>query len=94
MINHFSFGLPETSSGGGNNSIRFFLSGNSIQYLELSSSRLFGHIKDTDTSDRAKFLRPFGGLHAFLERYRAMVGGQIVPDVIEYNRWCETADSF
>ena len=71
--------------------IRIFASN---QYLDLSSIRLFGNIKNTDTSDRAKFLRPLGGLHVFLERYRAMVGGQIVQDIIEYNRHCELYKAF
>ena len=79
---------------GGNKNIRFYISGDSNQYLDLSSIRLFGNIKNTDTSDRAKFLRPLGGLHVFLERYRAMVGGQIVQDIIEYNRHCELFKAF
>ena len=57
-------------------------------------SAFFDNIKNTDTSDRAKFLRPLGGFHVFLERYRAMVGGQIVQDIIEYHRHCELYKAF
>ena len=34
------------------------------------------------------------GLHGFLSRYRATVGGQLVQDIIEYNRHCELYNSF
>ena len=64
------------------------------QYLDLSSIRLFANIKNTDVSDRAKFLRPLGGLHAFMERYRASVGGQIVQDIDQYARHCQLYKSF
>ena len=48
--------------------IRFYISGGSNQYLDLSSIRLFANIKNIDVSDRAKFLRPLGGLHAFVQQ--------------------------
>ena len=67
----------------------FYISGDSNQYLDLSSIRLFANIKNTDVSDRAKFLRPLGGLHASMERYRATVGGQIVQDIDQYARHCQ-----
>ena len=95
FVNYFPSGSNiYSSSGGGNKNIRFYISGDSNQYLDLSSIRLFGNVKNTDTTDRAKFLRPLGGLHVFLERYRAMVGGQIVQDIIEYNRHCELYKAF
>ena len=83
-----------SASGGGHKNIRFYISGDSNQYLDLSSIRLFANIKSTDTSDRAKFLRPLGGLHAFMERYRATVGGQIVQDIDQYARHCQLYTSF
>ena len=83
-----------SASGGGNKNIRFYISGDSNQYLDLSSIRLFANIKNTDVSDRAKFLRPLGGLHAFMERYRATVGGQIVQDIDQYARHCQLYKSF
>ena len=85
FVNYFPSGSNiYSASGGGNKNIRFYISGDSNQYLDLSSIRLFANIKNTDTSDRAKFLRPLGGLHAFMERYRATVGGQIVQDIDQY----------
>ena len=82
FVNYFPSGSNVYSGGSsaGNKNIRFYISGDSNQYLDLSSIRLFANIKNTDVSDRAKFLRPLGGLHAFMERYRATVGGQIVQD--------------
>ena len=53
--------------------------------LDLSSVRLFAYLQNTDGT-RAKFLRPLGGLHSFFQRYRATVGGQMVQDIVEYNR--------
>ena len=40
------------------------------------------------------FYAPLGGLHSFFNRYRATVGGQMVQDIIEYNRHCELFKSF
>ena len=95
FVNYFPSGSNiYSSSGGGNKNIRFYISGDSNQYLDLSSIRLFANLKNTDGSDRAKFLRPLGGIHAFFERYRAMVGGQLVQDIIEYNRHCELFKAF
>ena len=95
FVNYFPSGSNiYSSSGGGNKNIRFYISGDSNQYLDLSSIRLFANLKNTDGSDRAKFLRPLGGLHAFFERYRATVGGQLIQDIIEYNRHCELYKSF
>ena len=38
---------------------------------------------------RHHFLRPLGGLRAFIQRYRATVGGQMDRHIVEYNRHCE-----
>ena len=54
---------------------------------------MFATLQNTDGT-RAKFLRPLGGLHAFFNRYRCTVGGQIVQDIVEYNRHCELMKSF
>lgn len=61
--------------------------------LDLSSTRVFATFQNTDTA-RAKFLRPLAGLHGFLSRYRASVGGQLVQDISEHNRRCELYNSF
>ena len=95
FVNYFPSGSNiYSASGGGNKNIRFYISGDSNQYLDLSSIRLFANIKNTDVSDRAKFLRPLGGLHAFMERYRATVRGQIVQDIDQYARHCQLYKSF
>ena len=95
FVNYFPSGSNiYSASGGGNKNIRFYISGDSNQYLDLSSIRLFANIKNTDNSDRAKFSRPLGGLHAFMERYRATVGGQIVQDIDQYARHCQLYKSF
>ena len=95
FVNYFPSGSNiYSASGGGNKNIRFYISGDSNQYLDLSSIRLFANIKNTDSSDRAKFLRPLGGLHAFMERYRATVGGQLVQDIDQYARHCQLYKSF
>ena len=75
-----------------NKNIRFYISGDANQYLDLSSVRLFATIQNRN-SDRAKFLRPLGGLHSFFYRYTASVGGTIVQDIVEYNRHCELMKS-
>ena len=59
----------------------------------MSSIRVFATLQNTDTA-RTKFLRPLSGLHGFFSRYRATVGGQLVQDIIEYNRHCELYNSF
>ena len=57
FVNYFPSGSNiYSASGGGNKNIRFYISGDSNQYLDLSSIRLFANIKNTDVSDRAKFL--------------------------------------
>ena len=96
FVNYFPSGsnIYSASGGGNKNIIRFYISGDSNQYLDLSSIRLFANIKNTDVSDRAKFLRPLGGLHAFMERCRATVRGQIVQDIDQYARHCQLYKSF
>ena len=76
-----------------NKNIRFYISGDANQYLDLSSVRLFATLQNKN-GDRAKFLRPLGGLHAFFSRYRATVAGQLVQDIVEYNRHCELYKAF
>ena len=75
-----------------NKNIRFYISGDMNQYLDLSSVRLFATIQNRN-NDRAKFLRPLGGLHSFFYRYTATVAGTIAQDIVEYNRHCELMKS-
>ena len=93
FVNYFPSGSNVYAPNAGNKNIRFYISGDSNQYLDLSSIRLFATLQNTDGT-REKFLRPLGGLHAFFNRYRATVGGQLVQDIIEYNRHCELFKSF
>ena len=93
FVNYFPSGSNVYAPNAGNKNIRFYISGDSNQYLDLSSVRLFATLQNTDGT-RAKYLRPLGGLHAFFQRYRATVGGQMVQDIIEYNRHCELFKSF
>ena len=93
QVNYVPSGSNVYAPNAGNKNIRFYISGEANQYLDLSSVRLFAYLQNTDGT-RAKFLRPLGGLHAFFQRYRATVGGQMVQDIIEYNRHCELFKSF
>ena len=93
FVNYFPSGSNVYAPNAGNKNIRFYLSGDDNTYLDLSSIRVFATIQNTDTA-RTKFLRPLAGLHGFLSRYRATVGGQLVQDIIEYNRHCELYISF
>ena len=93
QVNYFPSGSNVYAPNAGNKNIRFYISGDANQYLDLSSVRLFATLQNTDGA-RAKFLRPLGGLHSFFQRYRATVGGQMVQDIIEYNRHCELFKSF
>ena len=93
QVNYFPSGSNVYAPNAGNKNIRFYISGDANQYLDLNSVRLFATLQNTDLT-RAKFLRPLGGLHAFFNRYRCTVGGQIVQDIVEYNRHCELFKSF
>eukprot|EP00438_Fugacium_kawagutii_P006517 Skav209110 [mRNA] locus=scaffold179:207051:209942:- [translate_table: standard] len=92
QVNYFPSGASIYSPKD-NKNIRFYISGDANQYLDLSSLRLFATLQNRN-GDRAKFLRPLGGLHAFFNRYRASVAGQLVQDIVEYNRHCELYKSF
>ena len=95
-VNYFPSTSSTYSSTQGNQNARFYISGDSNSYLDLSSIRLFATLQNNEEGfeNRAKFLRPLGGLHSFFQRYRATVGGQMVQDITEYNRHCETYKSF
>ena len=87
QVNYFPSG-SSIYSPKDNKNIRFYISGDMNQYLDLSSVRLFATIQNRNL-DRAKFLRPLGGLHSFFYRYTATVAGTIAQDIVEYNRHCE-----
>ena len=93
FVNYFPSGSNVYNPNAGNKNILFYISGDDNTYLDLSSVRLFATLQNTDGT-RNHFLRPLGGLHAFMNRYRATVGGQLVQNIIEYNRHCELYDCF
>ena len=76
---------------GGNNNIKFNISTDDNNYIDLSSIRVFATLQNTD-GDRTHFLRPLSGLHGFFQRYMLNVAGQQVQDIIDYNRHCELYD--
>ena len=92
-VNYFPSGSNVYNPNAGNKNIRFYLSGEDNTYLDLSSVRLFANLQNNDTT-RSHFLRPLGNLSSFFQRYRCTVGGQLVQDIIEYNRHCELYNSF
>ena len=87
QVNYFLSG-SSIYSPKDNKNIRFYISGDMNQYLDLSSVRLFATIQNRN-NDKAKFLRRLGGLHSFFYRYTATVAGTIAQDIVEYNRHCE-----
>ena len=93
LVNYFPSGSNVYASNAGNKNIRFLISGDDNQFLDLSSIRLFATLQNTD-ADRAKFLRPLAGLHAFMSRYRCTIAGQQCQDIIEYARHCELFKCF
>lgn len=93
FVNYFASGSNIYSPNQGQRSIRFYISGDSNQYLDLSSIRMFANLQNTDPT-RAKFLRPLGDLSTFFSRLRITVAGVLVEDIIEYNRHCELYNSF
>ena len=92
LVNYFPSGSNVYAPNAGNKQIRFLISGDDNQFLDLSSVRLFATLQNT--GDRAKFLRPLAGLHAFMSRYRCTISGQQCQDVIEYARHCELFNCF
>ena len=92
-VNYFPSGSNVYNPNAGNKNIRFHISGEDNTYIDLSSIRLFANLQNTDGT-RSHFLRPLGNLSSFFSRYRCTVGGQQVQGIIEYNRHCETYNSF
>eukprot|EP00438_Fugacium_kawagutii_P017838 Skav201727 [mRNA] locus=scaffold311:665528:668862:+ [translate_table: standard] len=88
FVNFFPSGSNVYAPNQGNKNIRFNLSADDNNYIDLSSIRVFATLQNTD-ADQKKFLRPLAGLHAFFQRYMLNVAGQQVQDIIEYNRHCE-----
>ena len=92
-VNYFPSGSNIYTSATGNKNIRFYITGEDGTHLDLSSIRMFANLQN-DGDDDAQFLRPLTGLHGFFRRYRCTAGGQLAQDIDEYNRHCETYNSF
>ena len=88
FANFYPAGSNIYSNQGGNNNIRFNISTDDNNFVDLSSIRIFATLENNDT-ERKHFLRPLSGLHGFFQRYMLTIGGQQVQDIIEYNRHCE-----
>ena len=93
FINVFPSGSNVYNATSGNKVIRFNISTDDNQFLDLSSVRRFAILENKD-GNANHYLRPIGGLHSFFSRYTCNVGGQQVQDIIEYNRHCELYDCF
>ena len=93
FINVFPSGSNVYNATSGNKVIRFNMSADDNQFLDLSSVRMFAILENKD-GNANHYLRPIGGLHSFFSRYTCNVGGQQVQDIIEYNRHCELYDCF
>ena len=81
------------SASNGNKYLKFVITGEDNNYLDLSSVSLFFDLVNTDT-DAAKYLRPLGESHAFFTRYRCNAAGQQINDIDNYNQVCEQMKSF
>ena len=93
FVNYFPSGSNVYNATSGNKVIRFNISADDNQFLDLSSVRMFAILENKD-GNANHYLRPIGGLHSFFSRYTRNVGGQQVQDIIEYNRHCELYDCF
>ena len=83
------------SSSNGNKYLKFVITGEDNNYIDLSNVCLFFDVVNTDTTTpAAKFLRPLGESHAFLTRYRCNAAGQQINDIDNYNLVCEQMKSF
>jgi hypothetical protein len=63
--------------------IRIMLTGDN--WLDPSTFRVMFNLKNDDT-DPFKRLRPIGNPWAFFQRFRVLCGGQLVEDIMDYNR--------
>jgi hypothetical protein len=69
--------------GAGNKLIRIMITGDN--WLDPSTFRVMFNLKNND-ADAAKKLRPLGGPWGFFQRMRVLCGGQLVEDIMDYNR--------
>eukprot|EP00438_Fugacium_kawagutii_P024324 Skav216808 [mRNA] locus=scaffold135:18520:21602:+ [translate_table: standard] len=88
FVNFFPSGSNVYAPNQGNKNIRFNISADDNNYIDLSSIRVFATLQNTD-ADQTHFLRPLAGLHSFFQRYMLNVAGAQLQDITEYHRHCE-----
>ena len=81
------------SSSNGNKYLKFVITGEDNNYIDLSSVCLFFDVVNTSTT-AGQYLRPLGESHAFFTRYRCNAAGQQTNDIDNYNQVCEQMKSF
>ena len=81
------------SSSNGNKYLKFVITGEDNNYIDLSSVCLFFDVVNTSTT-AGEYLRPLGESHAFFTRYRCNAAGQQINDIDNYNQVCEQMKSF
>ena len=81
------------SSSNGNKYLKFVITGEDNNYIDLSSVCLFFDVVNTSLT-AGQYLRPLGESHAFFTRYRCNAAGQQINDIDNYNQVCEEMKSF
>ena len=81
------------SSNNGNKYIKFVITGEDNNYIDMSSICLFFDVVNTSQT-AGEYLRPLGESHAFFTRYRCNAAGQQINDIDNYNLVCEEMKSF
>ena len=81
------------SSSNGNKYLKFVITGEDNNYIDMSSVCLFFDVVNTSTT-AGQYLRPLGESHAFFTRYRCNAAGQQINDIDNYNQVCEEMKSF
>ena len=81
------------SSKNGNKYIKFVITGEDNNYIDMSSICLFFDVVNTSET-AGQYLRPLGESHAFFTRYRCNAAGQQINDIDNYNLVCEEMKSF
>ena len=66
FVNYFPSGSNVYAPNAGNKNVRFYISGDSNQYLDLSSVRLFATLQNTDGT-REKFFTTIGWITRLLQ---------------------------
>ena len=81
------------SSTNGNKYIKFVITGEDNNYIDMSSICLFFDAVNTSLT-AGQYLRPLGESHTFFTRYRCNAAGQQINDIDNYNLVCEQMKAF